>query len=187
MAKRILIAMMVLLMAVSGAAAKEIGGKNLPESITAGKDTLVLNGAGVRVKWFMDIYAGGLYLKQKNQDPQAIINADEPMAIKMHTISGLMSDEKMETAYREGFEKALNGNTAPIQAKIEKFIAAHKGEINKDDVFDLVYVPGEGVSVYKNGRMITTIEGMDFKKPMFAIWLGEEPADSGLKTGMLGK
>ena len=78
-------------------------------------------------------------------------------------------------------------NLAPIQARIEKWVAAHKGEFNKDDIFDYVYVPGEGMSMFKNGRLKVTIKGMDFKKPIFGIWLCDEPADEDLKQGMLGK
>ena len=32
-----------------------------------------------------------------------------------------------------------------------------------------------------------TIEGLDFKKALFGIWLGNKPADDDLKAGMLGK
>ncbi len=42
-------------------------------------------------------------------------------------------------------------------------------------------------SSYKNGVKKGTIEGHDFKKALFGIWLGDNPADSGLKTGLLGK
>ena len=33
---------------------------------------------------------------------------------------------------------------------------------------------------------VEAIEGLDFKKAVFGIWLGKEPADSNLKEGMLG-
>lgn len=185
--KKILVVMLVLLMSVSAASALEVGGKNLPDTLTAGKDKLILNGAGIRVKWFMDIYSCGLYLSSKNSDAQKVMDVDEPMAIKMIVISGLMTEAKMEAALRDGFEKATGGNLGPIQARIEKYIAGHKGEIKQDDVFDVVYVPGEGVNLFKNGRLRTTIKGLDFKKPLFGIWLGEEPADDDLKEAMLGK
>jgi hypothetical protein len=32
-----------------------------------------------------------------------------------------------------------------------------------------------------------TIKGLDFKKAVFSIWLGEKPADSKLKKKMLGE
>ena len=39
----------------------------------------------------------------------------------------------------------------------------------------------------KNGVKKGTIEGLDFKKALFGIWLGNKPADDDLKDGMLGK
>jgi hypothetical protein len=62
-----------------------------------------------------------------------------------------------------------------------------KDKINKKDIFIIVYVPNAGVSVYKNGSKKGTIEGLDFKKALFGIWLGNNPADDDLKAGMLGK
>ena len=39
--------------------------------------------------------------------------------------------------------------------------------------------------VYKNGKEVGVVEGLDFKKALFAIWLGEDPADDDLKEAML--
>jgi hypothetical protein len=48
-------------------------------------------------------------------------------------------------------------------------------------------VPDEGVVVYKNGSKKGSIDGYDFKRALFGIWLGDKPADDDLKAGMLGK
>jgi len=186
MMKKIVLFALVVLMMVPSAYAREVGGKNLPESITVANDTLQLNGAGIREKFFMDIYACGLYLKNKSSDPQKIMSADEPMSIKMIVISGLMSQEKLVAALNEGFEKSTGGNVDAFRDKIEKYIAAHAGEIKKDDVFEYQYVPGEGMSVLKNGEKRTTVNGIDFKKAVMGIWLCDEPASEDLKEGMLG-
>jgi hypothetical protein len=93
----------------------------------------------------------------------------------------------MITAINEGFENSTGKKTAPLKAKIDKFKGFFKDVINKKDVFIIVYVPNEGVSVYKNGTKKGTIEGLDFKKALFGIWLGNKPADDDLKAGMLGK
>ncbi|NIQ87912.1 MAG: chalcone isomerase, partial [Desulfobacterales bacterium] len=132
--------------------AEEIGGINMPETLKAGQTTLVLNGAGVREKFFMDLYVGGLYLKEKSADPGAIIEADEPMAIRLHIISSMITSKKMEKATREGFEKATGGNIGPIQVQIEEFISVFKEEIKEGDIYDLIYVPGKGVEVSKNNE-----------------------------------
>jgi len=44
-----------------------------------------------------------------------------------------------------------------------------------------VYVPGEGPAVSVNGSEKTRIPGLDFKKAVFGICLGERPADKDLK------
>lgn len=41
--------------------------------------------------------------------------------------------------------------------------------------------------VYKNGTKKGSIDGLDFKKALFGIWLCNKPADEDLKEGMLGK
>ena len=55
------------------------------------------------------------------------------------------------------------------------------------DIYDIKYVPGTGVSLEVNGAVKGTIPGVDFKKAVFAIWLGAEPPNKALKNGMLGK
>jgi hypothetical protein len=166
--------------------AKEIEGVNLPESLEVAKSKLILNGAGVRSKFFMDLYVGGLYLENKSNNPQEIIEGDEPMAIRLHIISSLITSKKMENATREGFENATKGNTEPIKIQIEEFISVFKEKIEEDDIFDLIYLPGKGLEVYKNSELKSRIEGLDFKQALFGIWLSEKPAQKSLKKEMLG-
>ena len=178
--------MAVLMMATLGYA-MEIGGINMPESLETGQTNLMLNGAGIREKFFMDLYVGGLYLKQKSGDPGAIIAADEPMAIRLHIISSMITSKKMEKATRKGFEKATGGNIEAIKVQIEEFISVFKEEIKEGDIYDLIYVPGKGVEVSKNNESRSTIKGFTFKKAMFGIWLSDKPAQKSLKKAMLGE
>ena len=167
--------------------AKEIEGINLPESLEVAKSKLILNGAGVRSKFFIDLYVGGLYLQNKSNNPREIIEGDEPMAIRLHIISSLITSKKMENATREGFENATKGNTEPIKSQIEQFISVFKEKIEENDIFDLIYLPGKGLEVYKNGELRSRIEGLAFKRALFGIWLSDKPAQNSLKEEMLGK
>jgi hypothetical protein len=167
--------------------AKEIAGVNLPDILELGGAKLVLNGAGVRTKFFIDLYVAGLYLEQKSHNAEKIIEADEPMAIRLHIVSSKITSEKMEKATREGFVKATGGNVAPIKGQIENFISVFRDQINENDVYDLVYAPNKGVEVYKNAAHSSLTPGLDFKQALFAIWLSEKPAQRSLKKKMLGK
>ena len=175
----------VLVMATLGNA-EEIGGINMPEFLGAGQTKLILNGAGVREKFFMDLYVAGLYLEEKSGDPKMIIEANKPMAIRLHIISSMITSKKMEKATREGFENATGGNIEPIKVQIERFISVFRDKIEEDDIFDLIYVPEKGVEVYKNGKSSSVLDGIAFKNALFGIWLSDKPAQRSLKKAMLG-
>lgn len=163
------------------------GGAVLPNTVSFEGEKLILNGAGVREKFWMDMYAGALYLDSKSADANTIVEKEKPMALKIHIVSRLITSDKMIDAVDEGFENATKGNTAPISAEIEKFKGYFEEEINKEDVFDIVYIPAKGVLVYKNEDLKGAIKGKAFKKALFGIWLSDQPADKKLKQAMLGK
>jgi len=173
-------------MAQTGFAQKEISGVTPAKTISIANKELTFNGAGLREKYFLDLYVGSLYVTTKSKDAATIMNADESMAITLDIVSGLISSEKMIDAVNEGFEKSTNENTAPFKDKIESFKAAFKEEITEGDHFVIAYIKGSGTEIHKNGKKIKTIEGLEFKKALFGIWLCDEPADEDLKEGMLG-
>ncbi len=169
-----------------GAYAVEVAGVQIPEKLTTQTESLALNGTGVRSKFFMDIYAAGLYLTQASNQAEQIIKQDQPMALRLHITSGLLSSEKMEKATREGFERSLNGKTEPLKAEIDSFIDTFRAEIQENDIYDFVYTPQTGVDVIKNGELKNNIKGLEFKQALFGIWLAEDVAQEDLKTGLLG-
>lgn len=167
--------------------AKEVSGINVIESITYDTTALSLQGAGVRDKFFMDLYLASLYTQKPYHDAFTLVNADEPMAMTLHIVSSLITSEKMEEATKEGFLNATGGNTAPLQTKIDAFIQTFKEPIAINDRYEFFYQPAKGVSIVKNGSLKTTIEGLEFKKALFGIWLGEKPAQESLKKALLSK
>ncbi|WP_106792124.1 chalcone isomerase family protein [Aquimarina sp. Aq78] len=171
---------------VSTQAQTKIGDATLPNTVKFNGEDLTINGGGLREKFFFDIYAGALYLKKKSSNASAIAKADETMAIKLHILSGMMSRSKMANALREGFKKSTNGNMEAYNERIEKFIGFINNEIEVDQVYDMVYEKGKGSVIYKDGKEKGYVKGLDFKKALFGIWLGNKPADKGLKKEMLG-
>lgn len=50
----------------------------------------------------------------------------------------------------------------------------------------LTYLPGRGTELTLNGRPLALIEGADFARAYFDIWLGPDPIDAGLRDALLG-
>lgn len=186
MLKKILLLSSALLIITSTGNAKPVAGIDMPDNIAAGKDKLVLNGAGTRTKFFIKAYVGGLYLKQQSSDANAIMNADEPVAIRLHIISKMITPQKMTDAINEGFQNSTKGNIAPYKAQIDEFLTVFK-EVKINDIFDIIYTPGDGTKIYKNNKLLVTSKGLAFKKVLYGIWLCDKPADKSLKAAMLGK
>lgn len=166
---------------------QEVAGVKVDAKLTLEEQNLVLNGVGTREKFWMDMYVGALYLPKKSSNVREIIESKDAAAIKLNIVSGMITSDKMISAVNEGFENATNKNTASLKAKIDKFKSFFKEEIKKGDAFVFINVPEEGVVIYKNGVKKGTIEGYDFKKALFGIWLCDKPADKDLKGKMLGK
>lgn len=183
--KNLLLLFIAVVVSSTAVAQKKVGGVTLPATEKFQDKTLYLNGAGVREKLWIDLYAAGLYLEQKSSNGQEILNSEKPMALKLHIVSKLITSEKMVEAVNEGFEKSTNGNTAPIQNEINSILGFFKEDIKKNDVFDLVYDPSRGVVAYKNGKIKGIVKGKEFKKALFGIWLSNSPADDGLKNDLL--
>jgi hypothetical protein len=177
---------LLIIFPISMAMGTEIGGVQLPDFLTVNNVKLQLNGAGLRKKAIIKVYAGGLYLLKKETDPAKITAADEPMVIRMHFIYSKVSKEKLINTWNEGFANATNGNTEAIQKEINQFNGYFTEDAKKGDVYDVIYLPGQGISVEINGERKGPIPRLEFKKAVFGIWLGEKPADAKLKKGMLG-
>jgi len=167
--------------------ARDIAGVALPESVVL--DTppaLVLNGAGIRTKFFFKIYVGALYLPVRTQDVAAVLHHTGPVAIHMHFLHSEVSKQKLVDAWNDGFNANLNTEERNrLNDRIKRFNELFE-TTRKGDVIRLDYQPSIGTRVSINLTVRGIIEGEDFMQALLKIWLGPNPVDSDLKQAMLG-
>lgn len=167
--------------------AREFYDVQFPERVTLpGTDTeLQLNGIGFRTKFFFKIYIGALYTETEVNTRDEVQALKGPVRVQMHFVYDEVEREKLVSAWNDGFK----GNTtseqlAELSGRIEKFNGLFK-TARKGDVVLLDAIPGKGVRVTMNGENKGMIAGDDFCTALLDIWLGESPADEGLKEAML--
>lgn len=187
---RHIIASMALALFFAGtqAAAREYRGIEFPDTVKpeGSNVELRLNGIGVRTKLFFKIYIGALYTTGKAGSRDAVQALEGPNRVMMHFLYDEVEREKLVSAWNEGFQaNSSPEQLAKLQERIERFNRLFKTAV-AGDVILLDYIPGEGTRVIINGERMGVIEGRDFNTALLDIWLGDEPADSGLKEGMLG-
>lgn len=186
MSRKLVIGLMMLMLLPFQGGAIEISGAEIPEKLERAGVAFVLNGAGARSKFFVDIYVSALYLEDRSQDSEKIVRDDMNMGIRLQIVSGFVDQDSLKSAIKDGFESATGGNTQPIQPQIERFMGLMNEEVNKGDFFDFIYLPSSGLKVYKNNIFLEDIKGLNFKRAFFGIWLGDDPVDDDLKEEMLG-
>lgn len=172
--------------AAQAAQALEVAGVKVEESAELAGKKLLLNGAGLRKKVFFKVYVGALYVEQRSGDPAALVAADAPRLVRLHMLREL-DKESVLKAFREGIEKNSKATAPAALAKLARVESAIPAELKTGQVITVSYVPGTGTSLGIEGGTAASVEGKDFADAILRVWLGEDPVDSDLKAGMLGK
>tara|TARA_B100000900_G_scaffold413149_1_gene436460 strand:+ start:492 stop:1028 length:537 start_codon:yes stop_codon:yes gene_type:complete len=163
-----------------------IEGIDFPHEISINDENFVLNGGGLREKLgFLNLYVGGLYLSKNNSDANQIVMSDNSMAIRIVIASRLVSRDRFIEALEEGFKNTTVGKYTSME--IESFKEYLSDSFELDDEIMLVYSSEEeSTYLYKNTEIRGQFSGLPFKQALFAIWLGDKPAQESLKKEMLG-
>jgi hypothetical protein len=165
------------------ALAASLSSVTLPDTATVGGQSLVLNGLGLREKYFIDVYVGGLYLPAKTTDASKAIGDDVPKRIVMAFIYSKVTKDQLCETYSEGVAKLADGAT--LKPRFDT-LCSYMGDVVSGDQVVLDYVPGSGTTVSVKGAAMGTIPGADFMRGLWTIYLGASPPTEKLKKGMLG-
>ena len=184
MRKLILSATVALALAIPVAAAN-VAGVNMEDKVTIGTQTLVLNGAGLRKKFVIKVYVGGLYLPSKQASAATIIATDQPRRMVMHFLYSV-SKSQMAEAWNEG----LTDNTPKASPEVKTAFKTLEGwmeDVPKGNRIVLTYVPGTGTTVEVNGKSKGTLGGKAVSDAILNTWLGPDPAPGAdFKKAVLG-
>ena len=155
-------------------------------------ESLVLNGSGIRTKPILGaMYALSLSVPEslKGDAARTLIEADQPMEFALEIQSRLITRERFVETTTGGFEKAAQSGyaSAQTQAFLDQFAAV---EFKKGDVVVMRYAGGQLATLYRKAAdgsetVLGSIPGLDLKKALFAIWLGDVPAQESLKKSLL--
>ncbi len=186
---RALVMIFVCLVLVCPVQAVEIAGVNIAEEIEVDDTTsLVLNGAGIRSKFFFDIYIAQLYLEKPEKESSSIIKDEGNKRIVMHFLYDGVGQDKIVDGWNDGFAANLDEERlTKLQSQIETFNAMFTEEMKSGDIILFDYLPKEGTRVTIKDEVKGVISGKDFNDALLSIWLGEKPVGSGLKNDLLGK
>ena len=176
----------VLAAAAITADAKIVAGVKLDDTVTVNGQTLVLNGAGVRKKLFIKVYAGALYLPSKQRDAATILDADMPRRMVMHFVFDV-GKGKIAEAWTEGLEANTPNASADVKNAF-RTLSSWMEDMKKGQEIVLTYVPTTGTTVEVKGKVKGTLPGKAVADAILATWIGPKPGPgSDFKNAVLGK
>ena len=167
-------------------------------AVTAGAADLVSNGSGLRTKPILGaMYELDLLVPPdlKGADAKTLIEADQPMQLVLTLKSGLINRKRFVETTTGGFAKAAKSGYEC--AKTPDFLAQFDDTVfRKGDIVLMAYGPDGLTTTYRKqtgkeepayeDQALGTLPGLNLKKALFAIWLGDTPAQESLKKALLG-
>lgn len=183
-----LILFLLLATATAAAPAAQVSGVKLEDSVTVGGTNLVLNGAGVRVKYAMfKVYVIGLYVPAKTKDGIAIQNAKEPrravLVMKRDLEAATLSE-----AFHEGLENSLTAaEFNALKPQIAELDGLFKqvGNVKEGDRLTLDFSAEGSTRISYKGKQLDEIRSPQMVSALLGLWVGKKPVQEDLKAALL--
>lgn len=176
------------LLSASLAQAAEVAGIGFAPQASVDNSTLTLNGAGLRTRLTFKVYAMGLYLRNPATGSTEILQDAGEKRIRIVVIRDL-DGKQFADALLDGLRRNHDEATlAALKPATDALLAAvlDSGEAKSGTEVILDRLANGATRLLINGQP----RGSDISDPAFypallRIWLGERPADAGLKASLL--
>ena len=167
-----------------------VAGVRFEEKAALGGSELTLNGAGLRTRMMLKVYAIALYVPKRGDSLDAIAASIGPKRIQIVTLRDLTA-EQFADGLIDGLKKNhSDADYAKLQARADEFRNALLGlkSAPSGSQIRIEWIPsGSTRLIVGNEVRGRDIPGDDFFRALLKIWLGEKPVDSDLKNTLLGK
>lgn len=192
---RFLTTAMLLLCGVSALAGELVGvrGSNTRFTTTMGITIgdkpvqLVLTGAALRQKVFVNVYAISSYLMEgvtvRSAEELAVVDQPKQLHLVMERdVTGRDIAEAFRVAIRKNYpEPDFNDEVNHLAEKMRGV------DFRKDDHIYLTHLPGVGLRCQVVNKGDFTIANPDFSRAVWEIYLGKNNLGDGIKKGLISR
>ena len=182
------LALLASLIAPLAAQTQTVEGNRYPDTVEAGGRTLTLVGAGLRERWWFDVYTMGAYAERRRCDPQMLIATDRAKSLRIDLLRDVAA-KTMAGALEDAFERNLPPNVSlGLQSQIDTFLAYFRKDLKKGDRIELTYVPGVGTALIQNQEQQGwTLEGEGLADLLWSSYFSASTCCDGLKKQILAQ
>lgn len=162
-----------------------VDGATFPITLETKQTSFQLKGAALlRYLVFIKAYAGALYLPESFSGSQALDDIPKHLVLEYRvSIASKDFGEATITKIKDSVDGDVFERLLP---RIELLNQLYR-DVEPGDRYSLTYIPGMGTQLIYNSSPLGTIEGADFAKALFAVWIGDNPIDTEFRDRLLGK
>jgi hypothetical protein len=169
------------------AQAAVLAGVTMPDSQVVDGTQLVLNGIGLRTYSILGIkiYVAGLYLAQRSNNAESILNSPGPKVLDIRFLRDVDAEEAHKS-WRNGFANNCRPPECSVdQRDVEEFVsrvpAVHDGDESR------ILFTSKGARLTLNGQLMGNIADPHFAQVLLRTFLGPAPPTPRLKRELLGQ
>lgn len=190
MKRLLLVILLNFILAGFAQAAVEVGGVRFEDKSRVADSELQLNGAGLRSRFFINVYAVGLYLGEKKTNAGDTLAAPGAKRLQLQLLRDLTATQFVDALVESFHKNNDNADAEPLKSRLEELKASMLsiGSARKGDVINIDWLPAQGMRLTLNGKAVgKDISGEEFYRAMMKIWLGNRPVQDSVKDALLGK
>lgn len=167
--------------------AAEVHGIKMADRVKVEGKMLELNGTGLRqaTVFSINVYAAALYLTAASRSAEEILKTDAPKSLEMVFMRDVDAKD-VAKAWAEGFDKNCEVGCEALKAPLGKLKGLVTSDLKKGDVMVLNFL-SDRVELFLRGTKAGVVESKDFPRELLRLWLGKNPPNASLKSGLLGQ
>jgi len=181
---------LALLLTTNTLASVTLEGHRFEERVRVASRELQLNGLGVRAVFVFKAFVAALYLEERARDGAQVLSQPGAKRLQLRMLMDIGASD-IKKALLDGIHKNVSeAEWAAMQDRLERFgrIIDTIGVARTGDTITLDYVPPLGLLLTVNDQpQASPIAGADIYHAMLAIFVGDDPVDTRLRSGLLGQ
>ena len=175
--------LLVIGLSITTVSAAVIEGVRFADRVTVQDASLRLYGVGLlRYRIVIKAYVGTLYLGDDARGSDVM--SDVPKRLELEYFWSIPAEDFGRAAWAILRDNFSPEELKPLEERIERLNGWYV-DVKPGDRYSLTYVPGWGTELAHNGQPLGRIEGDDFARIYYAIWLGERPANKSFRDQLI--
>lgn len=167
---------------ISEAWAVEVAGVRFNEFYQDQGIRMSLQGTGLKSMLFFKAFVAGYY---SNFAQTADLLGEFPKRIEVEYFVHIPGRKLSNYTIEQMKVNVSSDDFKKLSSQI-RMMEKYFVDLKPKDRFALTYIPGVGTKFTHNGKLTGIIEGEDFARALFAVWIGDRPFDPVLKEQIAG-